>query len=362
MGFLDDIKKGSNLQDAGARKLAAKPPPVRMPTVKADLGAPLTAIYKHDGQAWPMDRVHATYRSLMSASNGRMYGRIKMSCTDDMIKRLATVFSFCAKEGVMAEIEDQVFTVEEFMALTPVGQIAVVNALWNKCTTPKTYDKKLGDMTEPDQDVAATVAQLPSSVHPAGKGGVLPYVRGPERTPFKTVGVGFRVDGTAGAGGDISSIDRVKREGLTAQVLNKPFMMNVRHMEVTETAVSLNLAAPRIYTRAQDLFNETAVCVSRSFFGATAFPERTTDGEVAVWAVCCRGLTGFDTEKHQVDNKAKPWRPGEKCYQRIRTSSACPAAPPGATAAHGRCRTRCAATSLHRRRRRRHARRRSACA
>ena len=134
---------------------------------------------------------------------------------------------------------------------------------------------------------------------------------------FTKLGVGFRVDGME-SNGKIDSIERITKEGINAQVLNSWFMLNVRHMNVEGTAIALDTAAPRIYKRAQDLFNETAVCVARSLFGATAFPERETQGTVCLWAVDVTGLSGFDTEKYQNSlGGDKQWRPGEKAYRMI---------------------------------------------
>jgi hypothetical protein len=71
----------------------------------------------------------------------------------------------------------------------------------------------------------------------------------------------------------------------------------------------------------RDVMNETGVCVSRSLFGATAFPERTTDsGAEAVTyhyllAVDCNNLRGVDTEAWQLSlGVASNWRPGEKVF------------------------------------------------
>ncbi len=64
-----------------------------------------------------------------------------------------------------------------------------------------------------------------------------------------------------------------------------------------------------------DIFNETAVCVSRSFFGGTAFPERETSGHYYLWAVNCGPLLGFDTEQYQLNlPNSRQWRPGEKAF------------------------------------------------
>jgi hypothetical protein len=77
----------------------------------------------------------------------------------------------------------------------------------------------------------------------------------------------------------------------------------------------------RVWTATNDIFNESAVCVSRNLFGAAAFPERNPDEDMDVylWAINCKDLLGFDTEAYQLGlGGSKQWRPGEKAYEFIR--------------------------------------------
>jgi hypothetical protein len=284
-----------------------------------DGNAPITSLYKkNSGSTWPMDRWVPGYLEVIKKLNGSRDGSFNdLSCTEDTVKRLVTALSYVEKEGLLSSTVANNWKISQFMALSEAFQLQVINNIWNECTTPKTYDALAADMVETDGAVAAETEQLPSSIHPNQAKTGLPYVKGPTRLPFTTLGIGFRVDGTLNGKQSIDSIPGIQNEGMTAQVLNAWFMLNVRHMLVTQTAIALDTSAPRIYARAQDLFNETAVCVARSLFGATAFPERTTEDKACLWAVDTTGLRGFDTEKHQVDKKAKPWRPGEKCFERI---------------------------------------------
>ena len=277
--------------------------------IVARMDAPLTSIYKSGGAAWPMERIEPAYRSLIQRSQAMR------PCTNVMLQRLVTALSYTAKEGMLHDSLASKLTVAGFLQLSDAKQLALVNSVWNECTRKEAYSKEPSAMVETEEAVAPATKQLPSSVHP-NSGSGLPFVKGPSEKPFRTLGIGFRVDGSEDGSGSISSIARITASGMTAQALNKSFMKSVRHMEVTETTVAVDTDAPRIFVRAKDLFNESSVCVSRSLFGATAFPERKTKGRVCLWAVTCNGLKGFDTEKHQIDLKA-PWRPGEKCFQKI---------------------------------------------
>jgi hypothetical protein len=282
-----------------------------------DGNAPIVELLKRNsGSIKPMHRSVPEYIDVFKKLQGTLDSSFNsLSCSEDTVRRLCTALCYTEKEGLLSSSLANRWKIKQFMALSEGFQIQVINNIWEECTSSKSYDCTSADMVETEADVAASDSQLPSSVHP-NPGSGLPFVKGPTKRPWKTLGIGFRVDGQKDSGGTINSIDRIKKEGITSQVLNPGFMLNIRGMVVTQTALALNTSAPRIYVRAQDLFNETAVCISRSFFGATAFPERETAAEAALWAVDTTGLSGFDTEKHQLEI-GKPWRPGEKCFQKI---------------------------------------------
>jgi hypothetical protein len=307
-----------------------------------DITSPLILVYDPSGSAkskLPMLRWVPAYFDLIKKLNGTNHKSRTLSCSEDNLKRLVTALCYVDKEGLRAtSIAAKNWTIGDFMSLEPARQIAVIDEIWNESTVPKVYDTDWNAMIETDGEVEAVKEPLPSSIHPspagvvqppvqqpgsppAKRGGAgLPFVKGQVRLPFKTLGIGFRVDGSVDTNGMINSLGRIMREGVTAQVLNASFMLHVKGMMVTETTIARNTSAPRVYRRAQDLFNETAVCVSRSLLGATAFPERETEGNVCLWALDTTGLKGFDTEKHQLDAKADGWRPGEKCFERIPAS------------------------------------------
>ena len=159
---------------------------------------------------------------------------------------------------------------------------------------------------------------VPSGMIPNPAGG---YRLGPEArpTPFKTLGVGFRVEGS---GPNRSrDIARVKEEGMRAQVKNTALMRDIKGWGIDGTMIQTDTSCARFWRNKNDIFNESAVCVSRNFYGATGFPERETgkDGPVTavLWAVDCYLNIGFDTEQLQLDLGGKNWRPGEKAYERI---------------------------------------------
>jgi hypothetical protein len=208
-------------------------------------------------------------------------------------------------------------SVRQFRALSADGQLALINRVWNALATAHAFDMPTEQMCDPEYDTPPNNrAPLPSSWCPVSPGAASHHKRLAGRQPWRTLGIGFRVDGA-----DQSAIDRNTSQGFTQQRLTRPFMLGVRGQEI-EGTVLMNQAQARVWTGNRDIFNESAVCVSRNFFGATAFPERETDHKGAegayVWAVNCAGLWGFDTEGYQVGlGNASQWRPGEKAFASI---------------------------------------------
>lgn len=204
-------------------------------------------------------------------------------------------------------------TIRAFRARTPQQQLAFIDQLWNALTTAHPFHTAIGQMLEPGGGDGGGDGPLPSSWCPKPGGGFHKRVLG---HPFRDLGVGFRVDGA-----DQGSIQRVLQQGMTQQRLNLAFMEQRRGQDLTGT-VAADQHRARVWTGNHDIFNETAVCVSRNFFGATAFPERTTVHDAnqfaVLWAVDCSGLNGFDTEGHQnALPNSRQWRPGEKAFQAI---------------------------------------------
>ncbi|MEA2079262.1 MAG: hypothetical protein U9P00_05280, partial [Pseudomonadota bacterium] len=244
------------------------------------------------------------------------------------IQKLVTAMAQCEHQGVLAKSHAHAITVRAFLQSGQVGQVNTINALWNECTVPGVYNVEAKKMNEPNGGVNLLgKSQLPSSVHPkpdktnqANK-----FKRGHDGTPFKTLGVGFRIEGsfdsTKGEGPKNleSSISRITKSGMVPQVtLNWLMLENGKNIE--GTVVGGNALAPRLNIAQRDLWNESGVCVARSFFGATAFPLRSHEGQALLWAVNVTQLVGYDTEDWQLRNPeagAGPWRPGEKCFGKI---------------------------------------------
>ncbi|MGG5888319.1 hypothetical protein ACLF3G_14385 [Falsiroseomonas sp. HC035] len=214
-----------------------------------------------------------------------------------------------------------ILTIRAFMNMTAQNQLAVIDAGWARVCFKKSYDKLTHQMFEPATTAVSgdSKAPVPSGVVPAGGGLMRVDYTGDSRLPdaFCGLGIGFRVDGSGD--GHADSIRRVTTTGMTTQLKNGYLMRNIKGWEVEGTLVDRDTNAPRVWATKCDLFNESAVCVARNLYGATAFPTREMDNEVAVlWAVDVRGLRGFDTETYQMTLAGnKQWRPGEKAYKLV---------------------------------------------
>jgi len=207
-------------------------------------------------------------------------------------------------------------TVRQFRILNTHGQLQFINTLWNAVTTPHAFTAAANTMLDPIYNVPpSNQAPLPSSWCPVNVGAGNHHKRLTGKQPFRQYSVGFRVEGS------VNDITRVMNSGMLQQRLSQGFMHNHRGLYLDGT-VAADPTTARVWSGNDDLFNESAVCVSRNFFGATAFPERTTDHSgsqfAVLWAVDCGGLNGFDTEQHQVNLAGnRQWRPGEKAFREI---------------------------------------------
>lgn len=254
--------------------------------------------------------------------------------TQQNVDRLVTALASLNHAGEAAKNKSKSITIGDFRNMTQQNQLKFINELWDLIATPFAFDTKAQDMYVP---AAAGVppAPLPSSWCPKPKEGMgstavhhMRLAHGGHPDPWKRFCVGFRVDGS-----DMNSITRVRTSGMTQQILNPSFMLNFRGMVVDGTTAA-DPTKPRFWTSNDDIFNETAVCVSRNFFGGTAFPLRNSyhhylsgpqggrKGETqfsVLWAVDCTGLVGMDTEAIQLRRPgARVWRPGEKAFREIR--------------------------------------------
>jgi len=312
---LDAGVYGQALNDA-RKVLAAR----AVPVVAKTLDSPLTDLFVAGSLDKSMYRYDKQLMELIKRSVGFTPPQ------ERMIQKLATVLAQCEHQGVLATSHARALSIRAFLQSGPDGQMRTVNALWNECTVAGVYDVRAEAMQEPDN--AANLlgkSQLPSSVRPERSGGgeAKTFTRGQGGTPYKTLGVGFRVEGSCKANESLtkldSHIDRISKGGMVPQVtLNWLMLDSGKDIEGTE--VGGNALAPRLNVAQRDLWNESGVCVARSFFGATAFPLREHVGKAVLWAIDVAGLVGYDTEDWQLRNPAAgagPWRPGEKCFPRV---------------------------------------------
>lgn len=210
-------------------------------------------------------------------------------------------------------------TIRNLLTMSTDQRADFIDQVWDWAAAPKTHNTPAQNMYVPPAVPTGNGTPLPSSWCPiplsssnfhrrhGGRNG---------RDAWAELAVGFRIDGS-----DQAAIKRVLTDGMTPQVLNRQFMLNFRGQFIEGTAAE-SADTPRFWTRNHDIWNESAVCVSRNFFGATAFQTRETShktGEYAVlWAVDCKGLLGFDTEGEQLGQTGgRVWRPGEKCFPTI---------------------------------------------
>jgi hypothetical protein len=283
----------------------------------------------------PMER----YNSVVQKFNGFPGGKEALVKADGapavdtlMRDRLMTVLAHLPNGNDTARTKAQSITIGQFRNMTASQQLAFINSLWDLIAPAYGFDTPHASMFAPGSG-GNPPDPLPSSWCPRGKqSGMLSKLDYGMRLahsgttdPFLHFGVAFRVDG-----GDAGALSRITSNGMTQQNQSSWFMRNVRGM-VVEGTVAADGNHARFWTGNVDIFNETAVCVSRNFFGGTAFPLRTTyhnyvnnRGQVSetayalLWAVDVSGLTGFDTEAKQLSiARTKVWRPGEKAFQKI---------------------------------------------
>jgi len=212
-----------------------------------------------------------------------------------------------------------IMTIRQFMALTPQQQLAVIDVGWDRVCKKKAYNQLSREMFEPTKpEIAPTNDPVPSGVVPDGVGMKVGYFNeGRIPDAFTGLGVGFRVDGSGSNIDD--TITRVTNHGMTTQLKNRYLMFNIKGWEVAGTTVDRDTNAPRIWSTKDDLFNESSVCISRNFYGATAFPLREMTDDALIWAVDVAGMIGFDTEAYQ-KLIGRHWRPGEKAYKFVNPS------------------------------------------
>ena len=244
---------------------------------------------------------------------GRNTGADGPPVDDIMCERLLSALASIinADNAAVRTITDRT-SIRDFRMMSQPAQLAFINRIWDANCSAHAFNQAGSQMFDPPGDGIDGNAPLPTSIRPVRIGMNVFEKRLKGRQPFREFGVGFRVDGS-----DASSVGRVTGNGMTQQRLSPAFMLSRRGLRLDATAM-MDPTVPRVWTGNHDIFNETAVCVSRNFFGASAFPERDTNGRSYLWAVNCGPLLGFDTENYQLGlHGAKQWRPGEKAFQFI---------------------------------------------
>ncbi len=286
--------------------------------VEHNLDSPLTALFVRNSNHTPMYRWNLKLKEKIEQATPGDNPLVQQQ----MLTRLMTVLCQTEHQHLWDTTLAKGITIKAFLKSGAVGQLATINALWDECTERGVYDTLQSAMIDNTNAVNAGNDQLPSSIHPVAGGGggiVTTFQTGRAGTPFAQLGVGFRVEGSVAGKGIGWHLGRVLRDGMWPQVTIET-LMQMMGKNVAGTIVAGATTAPRLNVEQKDLWNESGICVARSFFGATAFPLRGTTDKVIMWALDVSGLTGFDTEQYQINNGLSlngPWRPGEKCFARI---------------------------------------------
>jgi hypothetical protein len=210
----------------------------------------------------------------------------------------------------------ELWSIREFRKLDSIGQFEVINKLWDILTTAYPFDQQPRDMFEPEYDSRLEYRKtipLPTSWCPKPESPSEYYQRAKGKK-WNQLGVGFRIEGGWAELSD--TLGRLDKNGMTQWRQNKELMAKMSGFYIEGTQIGKELDKVRFWNGNYDILNQTAVCVSRNFFGATAFPERKSQGEYVLFALDCYNLKGFDTEKKQMEH-GKQWRPGEKAFQQI---------------------------------------------
>lgn len=274
----------------------------------------------------PVDSFHAVKKTMM-VTGVEVAGLAPVSAI--MFDRLLTIIAQAAagngssRQALFQDVRlggrtiAGVMTIRQFMALTPAQQLAAIDQGWAKVCRNKAYNKLTAEMYEPTAlAVDSTRTPVPTGVVPGAGDSLVIGHTGSSRLPdaYKVLGVGFRVDGSGA--NCLRDLDRIMGDGMGTQLKNQYLMRHIKGWEVQGTLVDRDTNAPRVWSIKDDLFNESAVCIARNLYGATAFPTREMEDEAMLYCVDVRGLIGFDTEMHQIGIN-RQWRPGEKAYKKI---------------------------------------------
>jgi hypothetical protein len=246
-----------------------------------------------------------------------------------MVERLLTVLAAKTSKAPPPALEPDfgaekladalAMTIATFNSLTEAKQREFISNIWKRLVLYKIPSIEGQAMTEPAGNVTPRRDPLPSSLAPVNPAQQQVTLRRRVATAWRNYGVGFRVDGKKNAVGDEFD-DRVRANGCQPLTHNRASLRAVRGWNIDDLYVAQQDRV-FIWCGNRDVMNETGICVSRSLFGATAFPERTTDSGAEgvtyhyLLAVDCNNLRGVDTEAWQLSlGVASNWRPGEKVF------------------------------------------------
>jgi hypothetical protein len=230
----------------------------------------------------------------------------------EILERLSTAYVISKRNpdpGLEAEKFIGAKTIRDFRKLTKDDQMNFINEIYNKLVIAIPFAKSITNMTDPEMGGTNGDKALHSSISPVNPGSMDFRELFPKTTPFKEYGIGFRTDGS----GDVDK-KRILDMGMQQQRY-VPDLIKKKGSNLDGTIFMKNPQA-FFWKGSYDIFNETAICISRSFLGATAFPSRESDGTFLLWAVDCSELYGCDVELIQ-SHRNRQWRPGEKAYQSI---------------------------------------------
>lgn len=209
--------------------------------------------------------------------------------------------------------------IRDFNDKTDAEQKDFVDEIWKRLVDYRIPDTKTEAMVEHNGAAEASLTPLPSSLAPSDPNSAnVTLIRRDARPIWKQYGIGFRVEGARAAGND--DMARILAHGPAPLLHNRALMRSIRGWAADGTYIEQR---DRIFFwwGNEDVLNESATCVSRSLFGATALPDRQTDTAAEgkefhyLLAVGCAGQTGTDTEAWQLKRGAKSvWRPGEKAF------------------------------------------------
>lgn len=211
-----------------------------------------------------------------------------------------------------------------FNAMTKPQQLAFLDRLWVRC-----YEEKPRAVLARQMLDSETVASerdpvpMPTCLRPRDRREAdVTFVAGPTQHAWTRYQIGFRIEGGKGHG-DRDDLPRIRDAGLIALISNNPLAIRI----AGKSYAGLDIASRHpTYMGHQnvDAYNESAVCVSRTLYGATGFPFRdscdATDSMAYRYllALDCNAMRGVDTEAEQLRiSPQKLWRPGEKAFAAI---------------------------------------------